>query len=85
MKFVTGRTRTLTPEQWSIEQGGATLCSRTQIPLDLAWALRYFASLFLRLNVERTLVRVFTSSNKPHSLLLVRYFLPTCRDFSANF
>ena len=35
----TGEARVIVPEQWTIESGGRQAAQRTQLPLQLAWAI----------------------------------------------
>jgi len=39
VRFTSGVTRVITPEQWVVEVGGTSKATRKQVPLNLAWAL----------------------------------------------
>jgi len=39
VKFSSGHTLTIGPEEWNIELGGSIMATRKQVPLNLAWAL----------------------------------------------
>jgi ATP-dependent DNA helicase PIF1 len=49
VRFASGWVEVIGPEEWPIEVGGVLMASRKQIPLTLAWAMRFVFSLkFLR-------------------------------------
>lgn len=39
VRFAGGRVRVITPEVWTVKMGDRVVCSRQQIPLELAWAV----------------------------------------------
>lgn len=43
VRFGNGVERVLTPEEWTVEQGGKVIGRRVQVPLKLAWAIRQAA------------------------------------------
>lgn len=52
--------RTITTEEWSLESGGRTVASRSQIPLKLAWALSIHKSQGMTISsLEVCLDRIF--------------------------
>ncbi len=58
--FTNGQKRVIRPEEWSVSLGGAVVATRTQVPLELGWALSIHKSQGMTLtSVEVSLGRVF--------------------------
>ena len=60
VRFSNGIERLITPEEWSVEQGGKVTAQRIQIPLKLAWAISIHKSQGMTLDsVELELAHCF--------------------------
>jgi len=58
--FTNGQKRVIRPEEWSVSLGGAVVATRSQVPLELGWALSIHKSQGMTLtSVEVSLGRVF--------------------------
>lgn len=58
--FTNGQKRVIRPEEWSVSLGGAVVATRSQLPLELGWALSIHKSQGMTLtSVEVSLGRVF--------------------------
>ena len=60
MRFRNGEECTIDYAEWAFESGGVKVASRSQIPLNLAWALSIHKSQGMTLtNVEMSIDKVF--------------------------
>ena len=53
VRFSNGTTAAIQPESWNITRGGAIVATRTQLPLDLAWAFSVHKSQGMSLDYLR--------------------------------